>query len=342
MNDTLGAALDRADVVLTSGGLGPTEDDVTRECVAELLGRPLVYREDLFETLRRRFERVGRPLTPNNRKQAFVPEGGEAIPNDHGTAPGILVDDPRGVVVCMPGVPSELKPMMEEQVVPWIRERFGLAGALRSRVLKVCGLGESRVDDLIGHVVRESTNPTVGMLANPEWVRIRISARADTAAEAEALIEPKEAEIRRLLPGLIMGTDGDTLEGVLARLFRDRDWTLAIDDGATAGLLVERMVAAEATPVAAAEVRPVGSGSGDVAERAEAARRRHGTACGLGLAGGDDGCRVVFRSPEGEAAWDLRYGSRSRLARLRTAVMAAELLRRHLTGVSDEAVDPRS
>ena len=163
----LDAALRRSDVVLCSGGLGPTEDDITRECVAELLGRPLEYHEDLWETVKARFTRSRIQFTENNKRQAMLPQGAHAIENPHGTAPGVLVDDPRGVIACMPGVPGELKPMLEERVIPFLRARFGLAGALVYKVLKVCGMGESRVDSLIGDLVASLDNPTVGLLASP-------------------------------------------------------------------------------------------------------------------------------------------------------------------------------
>ncbi|HQH52729.1 MAG TPA: molybdopterin-binding protein, partial [Candidatus Hydrogenedentes bacterium] len=181
------AALERADVVLTSGGLGPTEDDITRECIAEVFASPLELRQDLVEQLKARFQRIGRRPTTNNLKQAQVPRGATPIENPHGTAPGLLVEDARGIVIAMPGVPRELHPMLCDKVLPFLRKRFSLKGLVHYRVLKVCGVGESAIDSAIGHLIRDSANPTVGLLASPEAVRIRIAARADTKDQATTL-----------------------------------------------------------------------------------------------------------------------------------------------------------
>ena len=155
----LEAALERSDAVLTSGGLGPTEDDITRECVAEVTGRPLEYRQELYDRLVARFARVGRTLTENNKKQAYAPRGSIAVENPNGTAPGLIVEDPRGLVICMPGVPRELHAMLAEHVIPFLRERFDLEGLVHYRVLKVCGIGESRVDSAIGDLITSLDNP---------------------------------------------------------------------------------------------------------------------------------------------------------------------------------------
>ncbi len=189
----LNDALTRADVVLCSGGLGPTEDDITRECVAEALGWPLEYHPELYEVLLARFSRLGRSVTENNKRQAMLPRGAAAIENPHGTAPGLIAESERGVIICMPGVPHELKPMLDERVIPWLKHRFGISGMLRYRSLKVCGIGESRVDALMGDLILSGANPTVGLLAGPDGVVVRIAARAETAEAAEALMDPVEA-----------------------------------------------------------------------------------------------------------------------------------------------------
>ncbi|HRZ17247.1 MAG TPA: molybdopterin-binding protein, partial [Candidatus Hydrogenedentes bacterium] len=172
----LETALSRADVVLCSGGLGPTEDDITRECVAGVLGRALEYHPEIYAAIEARFAHMGRKITENNRRQAMAPRGAEIVENPHGTAPGLFVDDPKGVVVCMPGVPGELKPMLTERVIPRLCERFGITGTLRYRVLRVCGMGESRVDALMGDLILSGANPTVGLLAAVDGVTIRIAA----------------------------------------------------------------------------------------------------------------------------------------------------------------------
>ena len=130
----------------------------------------------------------------------MVPRGAQPIPNPNGTAPGLIVDSPRGIIICMPGVPHELEPMMTEQVIPFLRQRFGMAGVVHYRVLKVYGIGESRVDSMIGDLIQAGENPTIGLLASPDMVRIRIAAKADSVEAAEALIAPVEQRIRERIP----------------------------------------------------------------------------------------------------------------------------------------------
>ena len=264
INRALETALARADVVLTSGGLGPTEDDITRECIAEVFGRPLELRPELVEELEARFRRIGRRPTGNNLKQAYAPEGAVALENPNGTAPGLMVEDARGIVIAMPGVPRELKPMLKDHVLPFLRKRFNLSGLVHYRVLKVCGVGESAIDTAIGPLIRDSANPTVGLLASPESVRIRIAARADTKAEAETLIDAMAAKVHVALPGLVMGVDDETLEGAVAAQLRARGWRLALAETHTAGMMAQRMSTADAASFAGGLVLPAAAcpGSG--------------------------------------------------------------------------------
>lgn len=252
----LDAALDRADVVLCSGGLGPTEDDITRECVAGVFGRPLVYHPGIFEAILARFAHTGRKVTENNKRQAMVPEGGIVVENPHGTAPGLIMEGDRGVVVCMPGVPHELKPMLSEWVVPWLRQRFGLSGVLVHRSLRVCGMGESRVDDLIGDLILAGSNPTIGLLAGPDGVTVRIAARAEDRAAAEALIAPVEAAVQARLGGMAFGGDGQTLESLVDGALRARGWRMAVADAATGGEISRRLLAADAAGFGGGVVLP--------------------------------------------------------------------------------------
>lgn len=335
----LDAALDRCDVVLCSGGLGPTDDDITRDAVAGLFGLPLVYHEELFEAIRSRFARIRRTITDNNKKQALLPEGAQAIGNPHGTAPGVLLETDRGVIACMPGVPSELKPMLEEQIIPFLRERFGLPGVLRYRVLKVCGVGESRVDSMLGGLINAQQNPTIGLLASPEAVRIRIAAHAATPEAAEALIDPVAARIEALLPGLVMGTDDDTLEGVVDRLLSERGWKLAVAETFTGGMVAQRFVAAGAACFAGGRVFPVTDPGTDAArERAiaqlDGVLLDYGSDCALSLvhAPGQQCTYAAFRTPEDCHEFVVgQYGAGAR-GQLRTSVSTLEQVRRILLG----------
>ena len=331
-------ALERADVVLTSGGLGPTEDDLTREAVAQVYGRSLERDPALVERLEKIFGMLGRPMTPNNLKQADVPQGGQILPNPNGTAPGLLVDDPKGIVICMPGVPHELHAMLEDQAIPFLRQRFAIAGTLKARVLKVCGIGESSVDQAMGDLIRDSVNPTVGVLASPDVVRIRIVARAESDAEADALIAPVEAAIHERLPGNILGADNDTLEGVVDALLRARGWTLATAETDSGGVIAQRM--ATASSFAGGMVLPVTafpeadeSTARELARRAVDATGHSPDACCAIAIAHNAGTGISFgyvRTPEAERGWQAQYPGLDALRQVRIGVGGLEQLRRVL------------
>jgi nicotinamide-nucleotide amidase len=241
MKEVLIRALERSDLVITSGGLGPTQDDLTREMVAEVTGRKLVLDPHLLEQLDQRFRSRGFIMTPNNEKQAYIPEGATPVENPNGSAPSFIVEDSRGVIFVLPGVPFELKWLFDNEVVPYVRRKFDLSEIITYRVLKVAELGESRVDDLIGHLIANSSNPTVGVLAHPGQVDVRIAAKAANVEEAMKLIAPVETEARQLLGGHIFAVDNETMEDAIGKLLREKDRTIAVCEDLTGGLLVERL-----------------------------------------------------------------------------------------------------
>jgi nicotinamide-nucleotide amidase len=337
----LDAALTRSGVVLTSGGLGPTEDDITRECVADLLGRSLEFRPDLYEALAARFARFRFIMTENNKKQAYAPRGAAAIENPHGTAPGLIVEDARGTVVCMPGVPGELQPMLVERVIPYLRRKFGLTGVIHSRVLKVCGVGESRIDAAIADLIQTQRNPTVGVLACPDAVRIRITARAESIAEVDTLIDPVDAEIRTRLPGLVMGVDEVSIEEVVDDLLRARGWSMAIAETVTGGMLARRLTTAGAECLAGGIVVPLDrvrekASAAAARDLAEQARAWYGAVCALALLGDAEGQRTLVRfvAPDTEVEWELGYLGIDERSQVRASIAALEYLRRHLLSIS--------
>ena len=340
IRNALADALSRSDVVITSGGLGPTEDDITRESIAELLGRPLEFREDLYADLKARFERFRFTMSENNKKQAMAPRGAVGIENPHGTAPGLIVEDPRGTIICVPGVPSELKPMMLEKVIPYLRDRFGIRGVIHYRVLKVCGLGESRVDEAIGDLMRTLSNPTIGVLAYIDSVKIRITAKADSVAEAERMIDEVDAQVRDRLPGLIMGIDDDTVEEVTNRLLSERGWRLSTVETFSGGMLARRLTAAEAGCFAGGcvlpmEAVPPGDDTllhGWLLDKVKKNMLDYPSNCGVGLAALGEGRRgfIVFVSPEGERFWELNYWEVTERAQIRASVVALEYIRRFI------------
>ena len=240
MKEVLSRALDRSDIVITSGGLGPTQDDLTREVVAEVTGRKLVRGPRLLEQIDQRFRSRGFIMTPNNERQADIPEGASPVENPNGTAPSFIVEDPRGIIFVLPGVPFELKWLFDNEVEPYLRRSFALSETITYRVLKVAELGESRVDDEIGHLIANSHNPTVGVLAHPGQVDVRIAAKAANRDAANRLIAPLEAEIRRRLGKHVFAVDDETLEQVVGRLLRSRGMTISVCED-LGGLLAARL-----------------------------------------------------------------------------------------------------
>ena len=356
----LETALSRADVVLCSGGLGPTEDDITRECVAGVLGRALEYHPEIYAAIEARFAHMGRKITENNRRQAMAPRGAEIVENPHGTAPGLFVDDPKGVVVCMPGVPGELKPMLTERVIPRLCERFGITGTLRYRVLRVCGMGESRVDALMGDLILSGANPTVGLLAAVDGVTIRIAARAESPEAADALIAPVAAEAAARLGGIAFEDRGRPVEGEVDALLAERGWAIAVADAAAGGAAAARITAAGAACFAGGVVLPHDRAAawaghpapvppppaedlGDPLARTavEMAGRLlldYPVACALSLVADPAEKRTAgaVRTPEGWRLFGLGHYGSGASGQTRQAVIAWEHLRRFLVGLPAE------
>jgi nicotinamide-nucleotide amidase len=240
--DAIRLARSRADVVLLTGGLGPTGDDITREALAEALGLRLVRRPEIEEYLREKYRQLGRDMPVSNLVQADVPEGARYLLPDRGTAPGLAVQlDGATRLYAVPGVPAEMREMMEGTILPELEGILGPQGIM-SRVLKVVGTPEARVGELLEDVFRESTNPTVAYLASAGEVRVRLTAKAATSEDAAALIAPVEAEVRSRLGIAVFGADDDELEAVLGRLVEERGLTVAVAESLTGGAVAARIV----------------------------------------------------------------------------------------------------
>ena len=237
--EVLNIALDRSDVILTSGGIGPTVDDMTRQCVARATGHKLIYSEELERQIASRFRNFGRPMADNNKRQAYIPEGAMALENPVGTAPCFLSEDARGrgCVISLPGVPRELDHMLHEVAIPILVQRMGGCKVTKVRVLRTCAVGESNIDRAIGDLMTER-NPTVGLAAHAGQTDVRVTTKADTEADADALIAPIEAEIRKRLGVAIYGTGRETVAEVVGNLLRKKGLTLGVVDALTGNQVV--------------------------------------------------------------------------------------------------------
>lgn len=211
ISELIKEASQRADIIITTGGLGPTVDDPTRNAVALAVGLPLEYREELWNQILERFTRFNRQPTENNRKQAYIPKNAVAIENPVGTAPSFYFDNGKTIIISLPGVPREMEMLCEISVLPLLIKRFNLQGIIKVRVLHLAGVGESIVDELIKDFETYS-NPSVGLLAKSGQIDVRITSKENSLQEANSKIKEIEAKLCELLNEYIYGADEDTLE----------------------------------------------------------------------------------------------------------------------------------
>ncbi len=232
-------AKSRADILITTGGLGPTCDDLTKQVVAEAYGRKLEFNEDCAQSIRDFFAHSQMPMTENNLQQAWLPEDCTVLNNRWGTAPGCAFRSGDNFVVMLPGPPSECIPMFREEAAPWL---LGLSeGIIRSRTLRVFGKGESEVEFMLRDRMNALTNPTLAPYAKEGEVELRITAKASSTGEAESLIDPVEQEVRSLLGNLVYGVDVSSLEQVVLNLLKEQGKTMGTAESCTGGLIAKRI-----------------------------------------------------------------------------------------------------
>ncbi|MFZ5881049.1 MAG: competence/damage-inducible protein A [Chloroflexota bacterium] len=297
-------ALERAEIVITTGGLGPTVDDPTREAVARAVGVQVEFREELWQQVAATIHRYGRTPTENQKRQAFVPQNALAIPNPVGTAPAFIVEMGRAAVISLPGVPKEMEYLLHESVIPYLQKRFDLRQLIKVRVLHTSGLGEGAIDEQIGDL-ETLANPTVGLAAHNGVVDIRIAAKAETEAEADRKIAEVEQDLRARLGGYIFGVDDDTLEGVTLALAEARGWGLACLQSGLPDSLARRLPA----PLTL-DLRP-----GSVMDELRAALERDPAktaALGIACYVDDMSAELGLITPEGETCTRLTYGGHPR------------------------------
>jgi len=240
----LRGALDRAQGVMTSGGLGPTVDDLTKDAVSNVIGKPLVLHEPSLAAIERRLQAFGiREIGENNRRQALLPEGAVVLENPNGTAPGFVAIRGDGkFIACMPGVPREMHPMLSERLLPWLAKRFELGAAIFRRTLHLTGTAESELDRAIEDLFRMQENPKIAVLAHDGRVDVRMTAKARSRSEADALFAPLEAELRRRIGTAVFGVDGETLEAAIVARARDLRLWLATAESVTGGGIADAIV----------------------------------------------------------------------------------------------------
>lgn len=359
----LATALSRAGIVVATGGLGPTADDLTKEAVAEYFGRPLRLDPEQLETLRARFERRGIEMPAINEKQAYAVEGTRVLKNPRGSAPGVWLEEGESVVVLLPGVPKEMRGMFEEEVLPDLSRRFG-AGPRHRRILKIAAMGESAIEDRVKSVYDKWPDHAFTILGSPGEVQLHLSA-AGAEPEARRVLDAQSLDFEGALPGRIYGRDGETLEQVVGERFRRAGKTLSLAESCTGGLVAERLTEVPGSSdyflggivsysneakvdllgVSPSTIESHGAVSEETArEMAEGARRQFGSDCALaitGIAGPEGGTpekpvgtvwiAIAGIDPEVETKL-LRVPGDRQAIRAWTGAAALEMLRSRLGG----------
>ena len=325
-------ALERSEIIICTGGLGPTVDDPTRQAVALAIGVETEFKPELWQQVVDRFARYGRTPTENNKRQAYVPQGAIAVENPVGTAPAFIVETERSVVVALPGVPHEMEHLLEHAILPYLRQRFKLHGVIIARLLRTAGAGESSIDELIGDL-EEGSNPTVGLAAHAGQVDVRIAAKADTLEEAEALIAPVEADLRTRLGEWIFGTDEQTLEGVALDHLAELGWQVVVVEAGLGGRLTSTLADTQHQTFLGGEVLSGCCPDLDTLKQSchNYQNNRQADIClGISLVPGDEKqtLHLVLSSPVKEHTITRTYGGPPRLAPRWAVNVGLDLLRR--------------
>jgi len=329
----------RASTVITTGGLGPTVDDPTREGIALAVGVETYFDPDLWEQIKARFASIGREPSENNRRQAYIPRGAIAIENPVGTAPAFLVEREGSVVISLPGVPVEMTYLLEHEVLPYLKKRLQLSGTIMARVLRTAGLGESTLDERIADL-EELSNPTVGLSAHPGRVDIRITAKASSKAEAEEMIWGVEATLQQRLGDRIYGYDSETLEGVVLAVLRERGLQLVVVEHGTEGVLASNL-AGDGDVFVGGRIIPPEVPLDDIQQHLDSLMTETGADAGLGVSlSQDEGSwtlRLLRMLPGAGSEREYNYGGAFLNVEERSVSFALDFLRRGLLELDEEA-----
>ena len=234
MSDSFKISMNRADLIITTGGLGPTEDDLTKEIISDVLHRELLFNEDIMDSIKEYFERNKREMTDNNKKQAYMPKGSIIIPNKVGTACGFIIEEGSKIIIMLPGPPKELQPMFSDTVIPYLRAKTN--SAIESMYLKIFGLGEAQVCDRIKNIINEQTDPTIAPYCGTGEVTIRL-----TTKSGRKILKDKAKEIIEILGDYVYSEDGSNLEEVVVDLLKEKGKTIALAESCTGGMLSSKI-----------------------------------------------------------------------------------------------------
>ncbi|NOY97698.1 MAG: competence/damage-inducible protein A [Chloroflexi bacterium] len=324
--ESIRESMQRAEIIITTGGLGPTVDDPTRQAVALAMGVETEFRAELWEQISERISRYGRKPGENQKRQAYMPQGAIAIDNPVGTAPAFIVETEHNAIISLPGVPREMETLLHQSVIPYLQSHYDLHEVIIVRLLHTAGIGEGRIDEKIGDL-EELSNPTVGLAAHAGIVDVRLAAKADTEAEASRMIAEVEADIRQRLGKVVFGADQDTLEGVTLEALAQRGWTLAAVEFGLDGKLARRL-AASPNPVLLETNLTLGL----LPERTRAARQEQNAQAALGVAffPGEEQqtVEICVITPNGEKTRQLTYGGHPHNTSRWAVSIAINMLRR--------------
>lgn len=300
-------SMTHADIIITTGGLGPTVDDPTREAVARAFGVETEFRQELWEQILEVVARYGRTAGENQKRQAYVPKGAIAIKNNVGTAPCFIMTNERSAVISLPGVPKEMEHILHEFVIPYLQSRYNLDQVIKVRLLHTAGAGESDIDEKIG-AFETLANPTVGLAAHSGIVDIRIAAKAETEARADRMIADVENQMRGRLGPVVFGVDEDTLEGVALEAASGRTWSLVAVESGLGGALTRRLTNVSAKNLLAVE--SVELKQGELSAFLQSIQEKNNAPAALGIAAFPETRSVEFVliTPEGTQTRQRTFG----------------------------------
>ena len=236
---TLKLAFQRSDLIITTGGLGPTEDDITYQTIARALNLKLIKYPEAEENLKRILHKIKIKVSPSNLKQVYLPEGAKIIINQYGTAPAMILEKDNKIICSFPGVPHEMKNLIEENLIPYLKEKFPPSIIKKSKILKVTGLGESSVNDLIRDYINKQTNFSFGIYANPEDIQVQVTTGAPSEKKVEKLLQSSVDQLTKILGNYVYGIDEETIEEVVGKLLKTKKLTVAVAESCTGGMLGE-------------------------------------------------------------------------------------------------------